>query len=84
MLTAIRWPFVGRLGELEQFTVALGDDRFDTLLVTGSSGVGKSRLARECRRAPFRWPAPACRSCGAWRTAGLTRSVHSREHPAPE
>lgn len=43
-----RWPFVGRRGELERFGDALGDGRLEAVLVTGASGVGKSRLAQEC------------------------------------
>ncbi|WP_405097927.1 LuxR C-terminal-related transcriptional regulator [Micromonospora sp. NBC_01412] len=46
--TAVRWPFVGRRSELERFADALGDGKLEAVLVTGDSGVGKSRLAQEC------------------------------------
>ncbi|MEU8021153.1 AAA family ATPase [Micromonospora haikouensis] len=46
--TAIGWPFVGRHAEVEQVTDALVAGHLDAVLLTGASGVGKSRLAREC------------------------------------
>jgi DNA-binding CsgD family transcriptional regulator len=50
MATAVmtRWPFVGRRRELESFVDALEGRHCDAVIVTGISGVGKSRLAEEC------------------------------------
>ncbi|MFI9825727.1 LuxR C-terminal-related transcriptional regulator [Streptomyces sp. NPDC052013] len=43
-----RWPLVGRDRELEAFVQAWGDRRCRGVVVYGSAGVGKSRLAAEC------------------------------------
>jgi len=42
------WPFVGRRSECERITDALADPRVRAAVITGESGVGKSRLAQEC------------------------------------
>ncbi|MCT9931183.1 protein kinase [Planotetraspora sp. A-T 1434] len=44
---ALRWPFVGRRAELEQLDDILASANCNAVLVTGPSGVGKSRLAEE-------------------------------------
>ncbi|MBO4208260.1 helix-turn-helix transcriptional regulator [Micromonospora echinofusca] len=46
--TAIGWPFVGRHGEVERVSDALDGGLLDAVVLTGSSGVGKTRLAQEC------------------------------------
>ncbi|MET7565671.1 LuxR C-terminal-related transcriptional regulator [Streptomyces sp. NPDC005479] len=43
-----RWPLVGREAQLEEFATAWKDRRCRSVLVCGSAGVGKSRLAEEC------------------------------------
>ncbi|MFD7083096.1 LuxR C-terminal-related transcriptional regulator [Streptomyces sp. NPDC059918] len=45
-----RWPLVGREAELKQFDAALRDTSCGALLLCGPPGVGRSRLARECRQ----------------------------------
>lgn len=54
MLTAVaiavrRWPIVGRRAELEVFERALGSAEHAGLVIHGPAGVGKTRLADECR-----------------------------------
>lgn len=41
------WPLTGRRGELEVAAAALSSEDVDAVLLTGSPGVGKSRLMRE-------------------------------------
>ncbi|MCX4766694.1 LuxR C-terminal-related transcriptional regulator [Streptomyces sp. NBC_01275] len=43
-----RWPLVGRGPELDAFAAALADRDCRGFLVSGTAGVGKSRLAEEC------------------------------------
>jgi DNA-binding CsgD family transcriptional regulator len=43
-----RWPLVGRGPELDAFATALADGGCRGFVVSGSAGVGKSRLAEEC------------------------------------
>ncbi|MFF3062561.1 LuxR C-terminal-related transcriptional regulator [Streptomyces sp. NPDC057909] len=43
-----RWPLVGRERELEVFARVLANRRARGVVVAGSAGVGKSRLAEEC------------------------------------
>src|SRR5260370_27323796 len=45
-----RWPIVGRRSELELFERALGSAELEGMLIHGRAGVGKTRLADECRR----------------------------------
>ena len=54
MLTAVaptlqRWPIVGRRSELEVFSEALCSGEHAGLVIHGRAGVGKTRLADECR-----------------------------------
>ncbi|MFF5171472.1 ATP-binding protein [Micromonospora sp. NPDC000089] len=42
-----RWGFVGRRAELDRLRSAVRDDHADGLFLSGSAGVGKSRLLRE-------------------------------------
>ena len=44
-----RWPIVGRRSELEVFERALGSGEHAGLVIHGRAGVGKTRLADECR-----------------------------------
>src|SRR5262249_28996802 len=44
-----RWPIVGRRPELEVFGQALGLGECAGLVIHGRAGVGKTRLADECR-----------------------------------
>ncbi|TMR99643.1 serine/threonine-protein kinase [Nonomuraea basaltis] len=44
---AVFWPFVGRRGELERLDDVLASGACAAVLVTGPSGVGKTRLAEE-------------------------------------
>jgi len=48
-ITLPRWPLIGRRAELEIFEKALCSDERAGLLIHGPAGVGKSRLADECR-----------------------------------
>lgn len=45
-----RWPIVGRQAELAVFEAALASGEHAGLLIHGRAGVGKTRLADECRR----------------------------------
>src|SRR5215469_2205442 len=45
----LRWPIVGRRSELEVFERALGPGERAGLVIHGRAGVGKTRLADECR-----------------------------------
>ena len=48
-ITLPRWPLIGRRAELEVFEQALCSDDRTGLLIYGPAGVGKTRLADECR-----------------------------------
>ncbi|MFJ6637014.1 LuxR C-terminal-related transcriptional regulator [Streptomyces sp. NPDC091376] len=43
-----RWPFVGRESQIESFLAALGDMQYQSFIIKGGTGVGKTRLAHEC------------------------------------
>ena len=45
-----RWPIVGRQAELAVFEAALASGEHAGLLIHGRAGVGKTRLADECRQ----------------------------------
>ena len=47
--TLQRWPIVGRRSELEAFEKALRSGEHEGLVIHGRAGVGKTRLADECR-----------------------------------
>ena len=44
-----RWPIIGRRSELEAFERTMRSDAHVGLLIHGRAGVGKTRLADECR-----------------------------------
>jgi DNA-binding CsgD family transcriptional regulator len=48
--TLQRWPIVGRRSELEVFEQALCSGAHAGLVIVGRAGVGKTRLADECRQ----------------------------------
>jgi len=48
--TLRRWPIVGRQSELEVFEKALRSGEHTGLVIHGRPGVGKTRLADECRQ----------------------------------
>src|SRR5579872_4519370 len=75
MLTAVvatlqRWPIVGRRAELEVFEEALCSDQHAGLVIHGRAGVGKTRLADECRAWAAASDHPTERVVGS-RTTGL-------------
>ena len=49
-ITLQRWPIVGRRAELEVFERALRSGEHAGLVIYGRAGVGKTRLADECRQ----------------------------------
>ncbi len=58
------WPFVGRGAELEMLEAAYRDPGVPAAVVVGPPGVGKTRLAEECRRHAERDGAPTFRAIG--------------------
>jgi DNA-binding CsgD family transcriptional regulator len=66
-----RWPIVGRRSELEVFGLALGSREHAGLLVHGRAGVGKTRLADECREQAAASGHPTERVVGSRTTALL-------------
>ncbi|MFJ9753020.1 helix-turn-helix transcriptional regulator [Streptomyces chartreusis] len=46
--TGSTWPLVGREEQLELFNMALGNSQVEAFFIYGPTGVGKTRLAREC------------------------------------
>jgi len=48
-ITLPRWPLIGRRAELEVFEQALCSGEHSGLVIHGRAGVGKTRLADECR-----------------------------------
>ncbi len=76
MLTAVavtlqRWPIVGRRSELELFERALGSAELEGMLIHGRAGVGKTRLADECRQQAAASGHPTERVAGSRTTALL-------------
>ena len=69
-MTLQRWPIVGRRSELELFEQALGSAELEGLLIHGRAGVGKTRLADECRQQAAASGHPTERVVGS-RTAAL-------------
>jgi DNA-binding CsgD family transcriptional regulator len=69
-ITLTRWPVIGRGAELELFDRALGSDTCSGLVIHGAAGVGKTRLADECRERAAAGGHPTERVVGS-RTAAL-------------
>jgi DNA-binding CsgD family transcriptional regulator len=69
-MTLQRWPIVGRRSELEVFERALGLGDPAGLAIYGRAGVGKTRLADECREHAAAAGHPTERVAGS-RTAAL-------------
>src|SRR5262249_58368520 len=66
-----RWPIVGRRRELEVFEQALSSEECAGLVIHGRAGVGKTRLADECRRQAVAAGHPTERVTGSRTTARL-------------
>src|SRR6266487_3386394 len=66
-----RWPIVGRRSELEAFEHALGSAELQGMLIHGRAGVGKTRLADECRQQAAASGHPTERVAGSRTTALL-------------
>jgi len=66
-----RWPIVGRRSELEVFERALGSGEHVGLVIHGRAGVGKTRLADECREQAAASGRPTERVVGSRTTALL-------------
>ena len=64
-----RWPIIGRRPELEVFERALGSGELAGLVIYGRAGVGKTRLADECRLQAAAAGHPAERVAGSRTTA---------------
>ncbi len=69
-ITLQRWPIVGRRSELEVFEKALCSGEYAGLVIHGRPGVGKTRLADECRQQAAAAGHPPERVAGS-RTAAL-------------
>jgi DNA-binding CsgD family transcriptional regulator len=69
-ITLERWPVIGRRVELELFERALGSGDRAGLVIHGAAGVGKTRLADECRESAASGGHPTERVVGS-RTAAL-------------
>ena len=70
-ITVQRWPLVGRRPELEVFERALSSAEYAGLVIHGRSGVGKTRLADECRQQAAAAGHPTERVAGSRTTALL-------------
>src|SRR5215470_13465981 len=70
-ITAQRWPIVGRRPELEAIERALGSGEHAGLVIHGRAGVGKTRLADECRQQAAAAGHPTERVTGSRTTALL-------------
>ncbi len=66
-----RWPIVGRRPELEVFEAALYSGRHAGVVICGPPGVGKTRLADECRQLAAADGHPTERVVGSRTTALL-------------
>ena len=66
-----RWPIVGRRLELEAFERALRSGELAGLVIYGRAGVGKTRLADECRQQAAAAGHPTERVAGSATTALL-------------
>jgi DNA-binding CsgD family transcriptional regulator len=70
-MTLQRWPIVGRRSELEMFERAVGSAELAGLVIHGRAGVGKTRLADECREQAAANGHPTERVTGSRTTALL-------------
>jgi DNA-binding CsgD family transcriptional regulator len=70
-VTLPRWPIVGRRLELEVFERAVGSGELAGLVIYGRAGVGKTRLADECRQQAVAAGHPTERVAGSRTTALL-------------
>src|SRR5260370_32165825 len=70
-ITLPRWPIVGRRSELEVFEKALCSGEHAGLVIHGRAGVGKTRLADECRQQAAAAGHPTERVAGSRTTALL-------------
>jgi len=70
-VTLQRWPIVGRRSELEVFSEALCSGEHAGLVIHGRAGVGKTRLADECRMWAAAGDHPTERVVGSRTTALL-------------
>ena len=68
-VTLQRWPIIGRRPELEVFERALGSGVLAGVVIYGRAGVGKTRLADECRRQAAAAGHPTERVAGSRTTA---------------
>ncbi|WP_435279793.1 LuxR C-terminal-related transcriptional regulator [Streptomyces sp. 1222.5] len=69
---ASRWPLAEREGELEAFKQAWGERHCQSVMVCGTAGVGKSRLADECLSRAVR---------GGWKAGRATVTPASASVP---
>jgi len=70
-ITALRWPIVGRRPELEVFERVLASAQHAGIVIHGRAGVGKTRLADECRQQAEAAGHPTERVAGSRTTAQL-------------
>jgi tetratricopeptide (TPR) repeat protein len=70
-MALLRWPIVGRRSELEVFERALSLTECAGLVIHGRAGVGKTRLADECREQAAAGGHPTERVVGSRTTALL-------------
>jgi DNA-binding CsgD family transcriptional regulator len=68
-VTLQRWPIIGRRSELEVFERALGSGEVAGVVIYGRAGVGKTRLADECRQQAAAAGHPTERVTGSRTTA---------------
>ncbi|HEX2322057.1 MAG TPA: LuxR C-terminal-related transcriptional regulator [Streptosporangiaceae bacterium] len=66
-----RWPIVGRRPDIEVFEQALYSGRHAGMMIVGPPGVGKTRLADECREMASRDGHPTERIVGSSTAASL-------------
>jgi DNA-binding CsgD family transcriptional regulator len=66
-----RWPIVGRRPDIEVFERALYSGRHAGMMIVGPPGVGKTRLADECREMAARDGHPTERIVGSSTAASL-------------
>lgn len=66
-----RWPIVGRHAQLARFEDALAGDTTQGVLIHGPAGVGKTRLADECRAGAAAAGHPTERIVGSVTAAAL-------------